>query len=387
MKHTLQRCVNIADLRTKARRRLPRALFDYIDGMAEDGITGAANRRAFDNYRILPNTLVDVENIDTSVTVLGEKLAYPIILGPTAFTRAFHHKGETAVANAAKKAGLLYALSTVANTSIEDIAATGCPRWFQIYVYKDREILRDFLTRCHASGYGALCLTVDASVPGNREHDQRNGLSIPPRPSAATIFEAIRHPAWCWHLLTSAPIITANVSGKSGLDGSDAQALLQYMHEQLAINVSWDDVAWMMEEWQGPFIIKGILHVEDAIRAADLGVHGIVVSNHGGRQLDCVPAALDVLPDIVEAVGDRCEVFIDSGFRRGTDIIKALALGARACLVGRSYLYGLAAGGEAGVERALDILTSEFKRNLALMGRTSVSQLDGDCLVSKKAKH
>jgi L-lactate dehydrogenase (cytochrome) len=380
MNRRLSKCYNIADLRKLAKQRLPRALFDYLDGTAEDGVTGRANRSSFDRYQLLPRTLIDVSKIDTSITLFGQRINSPLILCPTAFTRAFHHQGEVAVAKAAKEAGLIYTLSTVSNTSIEETAEIAGPCWFQIYVYKDRALIKDFIERCKLTNYQALCLTVDASTPGNREHDLRNGLTIPPKPSLATILDAVKHPYWCWHMLTSAAITTANIKGDSALDASDTKALLKYMHDQLDISVCWDDIAWMMDQWQRPFLIKGILNVEDAIRAADLGVHGIIISNHGGRQLDHTPATLDVLPEIVAAVGDRCDIIIDSGFRRGTDIIKALALGAKACMIGRPYLYGLAAGGEAGVSKALQIIDEELKRNMRLLGRTSVSQLDHSCL-------
>lgn len=384
MANSLSRCFNIDDMRRLAKKRLPRALFEYIDGVAEDGMTGKANRTSFDNYQLVPRSLVDVANIDCSISVIGQKTSSPVILCPTAFTRAFHHQGEVAVAKAAKNAGLIYTLSTVSNTSIEDIADVDGARWFQIYVYKDRSLVKDLIERCKLTNYQALCLTVDASTPGNREQDLRNGLVIPPKPSLATILDAAMHPYWCWHMLTSPSIVTANIKGNSRLDSSNAKALLKYMHEQLDVSVSWDDVAWMMEQWQGPFLIKGIIHVEDAIQAADLGVHGIVVSNHGGRQLDHAPATLDVLPDIVDAVGHRCEIIIDGGFRRGTDIIKALALGAKACMIGRPYLYGLAAGGEAGVEKSLRLLNEELQRNMRLLGCTSISQLNPSCLRSLK---
>jgi len=376
----LSRCFNIGDLRRAAQKRLPRALFEFIDGVAEDGVTGRANREAFDRYQLLPRTLVDVEEIDCTTRLFGREMPSPLILCPTAFTRAFHHLGEIAVARAARRAGLIYTLSTVSNTSIEDVAQVAGPRWFQIYVYRDRGLVREFIQRSKACGYQALCLTVDASTPGNREHDQRNGLVIPPRPSWSTILDAMKHPRWCWHMLTSPSPETANLRGSSRLTASDPQALLKYMHGQLATNISWEDVSWMMQEWQGPFLIKGILSVEDAVQAAELGVHGIVVSNHGGRQLDHAPASLEVLPGIVEAVGHRCEVILDSGLRRGTDIIKALALGARACMIGRPYLYGLAAGGEAGVDRAIAILLQEFQQNMRLLGCASVSQINSQCL-------
>jgi L-lactate dehydrogenase (cytochrome) len=380
MNRTLSRCFNIDDLRSVAKRRLPRALFDYIDGTAEDGVSANSNRTVFDHYQLVPQALVNVSQVDYSCSIFGQKMTSPIILCPTAFTRAFHHQGEMAVAKAAKNAGLIYALSTVSNTSLEEVAGTGVARWFQIYVYKDRELVKGFIDRCKRSKYQALCLTVDASTPGNREHDLRNGLTVPPKPSLSTILDAVKHPYWCWHMLTSPTITTANIKGDSALDAKDTNAMLKYMHDQLDISVGWDDIAWMMEQWQGPFLIKGILSIDDAIKAAELGVHGIVISNHGGRQLDHVPAPMQVLPEIVEAVGGRCEIIVDSGFRRGTDIIKALALGAKACMIGRPYLYGLAAGGENGVTKALQILNEEFVRSMRLLGCASLSGLKPDHL-------
>ena len=372
----LSRCLNIDDLRVQAKKRLPHALFGYIDGFAEDSVTGSYNRSAFNKYQLVPNMLVDVTQFDTSTTVLGQTISSPLILCPTALTRLFHHEGERAVAAAAKQADITYALSTISSVSIEDIGKIAGPRWFQVYVYKDRGLVKELIERSRQSGYGALCLTVDASVGGNREHDKRNGLVIPPRPGLRTIVEALRHPYWCWHMLTSPTVTTANVIGKSGLESYSTTSMLKYVHEQIDLSVTWDDVSWMMEQWDGPFLIKGILSVGDAKRAADLGVNGIVVSNHGGRQLDHAPASLQVLPDIVEAVGDRCDIILDSGIRRGTDVMKALALGAKACMIGRPYLYGLAAAGQPGVAHAIGILQEEIKRNMMLMGCRNLSELD-----------
>lgn len=380
MYQRLSNCVNVDDLRQLAEKRLPRALFDYINGAAEDGVTYRGNRSAFDQYRLVPRTLVDVSEIDCSTSLFGERMKMPFLLCPTAFTRAFHHQGEMAVARASAKAELIYTLSTVANTSIEDIAGVPGQHWFQVYMYKDQKLARNFIERCKAGKYTALCLTVDASIPGNREHDRRNGLTIPPKPSLSTILDAMKHPYWCWHMLTSPEITTANIRGDSAMGASDADTLLQYMHEQLDVSVDWDNIRWLMKEWGGPFMIKGILSIDDAIRAADLGVQGIVVSNHGGRQLDHAIASLEALPEIADAVGDRCQIIIDSGIRRGSDIVKALALGADACMIGRPYLYGLAAGGEQGVTQALNILIDEFRRTMALLGCSSVSQLNRDYL-------
>lgn len=380
MNTSLSSCYNLDDLRDRAKKRLPRALFDYIDGTSEDGYTGRYNRSAFNRYQLVPRVLIDVSEVDSSTRLLGQSMSSPLILCPTALSRLFHHQGEAAVAAAAKEFGCTYVLSTISSVSIEDIAAVNGPRWFQIYVYKDRELVKEFIERSRASGYQALCLTVDASVGGNREHDKRNGLVIPPKPGVNTIIEALKHPYWCWHMLNSPAVTTANVVGKSGLKSNTTRSLLQYVHEQMDLQVTWDDVSWMMQQWNGPFVIKGILNVEDARRAAELGASAIVVSNHGGRQLDHAPASLQVLPEIVDAVAGRCEIIIDSGIRRGTDVLKALALGANACMIGRPYLYGLAAGGQAGVAHALDLLQEEIKRNMMLMGCKKLSELNSSSL-------
>ena len=279
---------------------------------------------------------------------------------------------------AAARAGTIYSLSSVASYNIETAAAAADgPKWFQIYVWRDRSVLRDFIRRCRAAGYHALCLTVDLPVLGQRERDLRNGMSMPPRLTPRSILNVAMHPGWTWHYLTSPRPVLANVADIPGKGLDDITTQARHANSQLDPSVTWDDVAWMMEEWGGPFAIKGILSAQDARQAAALGVNGIIVSNHGGRQLDHSPAPLDVLPEIVEAVDGRAEVILDGGVRRGSDVVKALALGARACMIGRGYLYGLAAGGEAGVDRALALLRAEIKRTLQLIGCTTASNLDG----------
>ncbi|MDH5566306.1 MAG: alpha-hydroxy-acid oxidizing protein [Myxococcales bacterium] len=383
----LARCHSIADLRRAARRRLPRAAFDYADGGAEDEVTLARNESAFDAYALLPRTLVDVSEVDLSTQVLGQTCALPLVLAPTGLTRLFHHEGEHAVARAARSAGVPYTLSSLSTTSIEDLAAAvPGPHWFQVYVWRDRGLVREFFARCRASGYSTLCLTVDTPTLGQRERDLHNGMTIPPRLTLGALADAALRPAWCWKFLTTRRIRFENVRGAGDADAGDLTTLWGYITEQFDASLDWDDLAWMVQEWNGPFAIKGVLRGEDAVRAAALGVRAVIVSNHGGRQLDHAAAALDVLPEIAAAVGDRAELILDGGVRRGTDVLKALALGARACMIGRPYLYGLGAGGEAGVSRALDLLRAELRRALMLIGAPSVRALEPG-FVRRSAAH
>jgi L-lactate dehydrogenase (cytochrome) len=372
----LDQCFSIADLRALSKRRLPAPVFHYMDGAAEDEVTLKHNRSAFDKYQLLPRVLRDVSKVDPHTTILGQPSSLPLILSPTGMSRLFHYKGEDAVSRAAHKAGLIYTLSSVSTYSIEEVAAiTDGPKWFQIYVWRDRELLRSFIERCRASGYKALCLTVDVPVFGQRERDMKSGLTIPPEPTLRTMFDTLMRPQWLWQYLSSPRMELANVRGHSSIS-NDAFVLAEYTSEQFDPSVTWHAAAWMIKEWDGEFAIKGIVNKEDAKRAADIGATAIIVSNHGGRQLDHAPASFDVLAEIVDAVDGHAEVILDGGVRRGTDVIKALALGARACMIGRSYLYGLGAGGEAGVDRALGLLGEEIKRNMALLGVRSVEELD-----------
>ena len=368
-------CYNIDDLRELAKRRIPAALFDYIEGYAEDGVTCKNNRKAFDSYKLIPRILVDVNKVSLKTKLFNNEIASPLVLAPTALSRLFHYKGEHAVANAAAKAGLIYTLSTLSSVSIEEIAQANGPRWFQIYCYKDREITRNMIRRAKAAGYSAVCLTVDANIGGNREQDLRNGLTIPPKLNLTTILNSLKHPTWLWQIATSAPITAANVH-KEGSGIKQAISLLQYASEQLDPSLTWKDIAWIRDEWDGTLIIKGILSIDDARQAVDFGADGIVLSNHGGRQLDHTPATIDILPEFVTVVGDKCDIIIDGGIRRGTDIIKAIALGAKACMIGRPYLYGLAADGQSGAGKAIDLLQSEIYKSMQLLGCQSIQDLD-----------
>ncbi len=374
---SLEKCHNLNDFRKLAYKRLPKMVFDYLDGGADDEETLLRNRTAFGKYQLMPRALRDVSNIDLSTTVLGQKVNLPVLLSPTGQTRMFHHTGEKAVASAAAKAGTIYSLSSVSSTSIEDTAATTeGPKWFQIYVWRDREIIKEFMARCKDSGYHALCLTVDLPVHGNRERDLRNDLSFPAAPSIPKLINVLSRPKWLYNYLTKEKLEVANVVGSPNLQTAKHDTLLDYIAKQMDATVNWDDAAWMIEQWDGPFLIKGIVNPEDARRAVEIGASGIIVSNHGGRQLEYMPPTIEVLADIVETVSGRAEVILDSGVRRGTDVLKALALGANAVMIGRPYLYALASGGEAGVDRMFHLLQEELHRNMALLGCTSIDDLN-----------
>ena len=382
----LSKAFNIEDLRRLARRRLPRFIFDYLDGGADDERVLVRNRAAFDGYALLTKVLVDVSEIDLSTSILGMPSAVPFILSSTGASRFFHPEGELAAARAAAKAKVLYGTAASAMCSIDEVAAVGeGPRFFQLYALGDRGLNSELMQHCKAANYGALFLTVDSVVAGNRERDLRNRLSIPPRPTPSVLWQLARRPAWLWHYLSSPAWRFPNV--ESALDESTKRnfgSVAEWFGAQLDRSFTWRDAERLIDEWGGQFVIKGITCTEDALRAAEIGATGIVVSNHGGRQLDGLPSSLELLPPILDAVGDRLEVLVDGGFRRGTDIITALALGARAVSLGRPYLYGLAVGGEAGVSRAIDLLAGELRRNLTLMGVPSVNRLRPDCLARRR---
>ena len=377
---SVDRCFSIADLRTKAKKRIPAPVFHYMDGAAEDEVTLGQNQKAFSKYQIVPRVLRDVSKVDTSTSILGQTSSLPLVLAPTGMSRLFHYRGEDAVSRAAANAGLIYSLSTMSTFSIEEVAAmTSGPKWFQIYVWRDRELLKSFIERCRDSGYKALCLTVDVPVFGQRERDLRTGVTIPPELTLRSMFDTLIRPQWLMQYLTSARMELANVRGHSSVS-NDAFVLAEYTNAQFDPSVDWDAAAWMIQQWKGDFAIKGIMSRADALRAVDIGATAIIVSNHGGRQLDHAPGSFDVLAEIVDAVDGHAEVILDGGVRRGTDVIKALALGAKACMIGRSYLYGLGAGGEAGVDRALGLLGDEIRRNMALLGVTSIADIDASYL-------
>ena len=368
--------VNIDDLRRLARRRLPRALFDYIDGGAEDEYTMRANQADFRRYTFRPRVMVDVSQRDQSTTVLGTRLATPLILAPTGFTGMFWPRGEVVAARAAARKGALFTVSTMSICSMEEVAtASPGPRWFQLYVWRDRGIVRSLIERAQAAGYRALVITVDTPVLGRRERDVRSGLVIPPRITVRNVLDIVWRVDWLRRVLTNPRPTFGNFVGTLGVD-HDAVSLASFTTEQFSPAVSWADLDWYRSVWQGPIAIKGIMSTEDARIAVEHGVEAIVVSNHGGRQLDYLPSAVEVLPEVADAVGDRAEVILDGGIRRGSDVVKAIALGARACMIGKAFNYGVAAAGQAGAEKAIDILEQEIDRTLALIGRPRLADLD-----------
>jgi L-lactate dehydrogenase (cytochrome) len=364
---------SIPDLRLLARRRAPRAVFDYIDGAADEEVSLRRSRQAYGRVEFNPTVLRDVSVVDTSTTILGKPVAAPIVFAPTGFTRMVHTEGEPAVARVAARMGIPYVLSTMGTTSIEQLAkaAPGGSKWFQLYLWRDREASRDFVTRAWESGYEALVLTVDTPVAGPRLRDVRNGLTIPPSLSLRTFAEGALHPRWWFDLITTETLEFASLNR---FDGTVAE-LAGRMFDPAATIA---DLSWLRSAWDGPLIVKGIQTVADARSVVDAGADAVVVSNHGGRQLDRAPTPLEVLPAVVDTVGDRAEVYIDGGIMSGGDIVAAVAFGARAALLGRAYLYGLMAGGERGVQRAGEILQQQLTNTLALLGVTCIRDLGRD---------
>jgi len=378
---SIARCHNISHFRALARRRLPAAMFHYIDGGGDDEITLRRNTTAFENIRLMPRYLVDVGAIDTRTKVLGTTLDWPVFLAPTGMSRLFHHEKELGAARAAAKAGTLYTLSTLATTRLEDVAkATTGPKMFQIYILKDRGLTSEFVQRCKAAKYEALCLTVDMPVAGNRERDKVTGMTMPPKFGLGSLLDFALHPHWSLNFLRHPDFKLANVAHRVDALGGGAMALIDYVNSQFDRTVTWDDVAWLAKQWDGPFVIKGIQAVDDVKAARAAGATAVMISNHGGRQLDGAPAPIDCVAPIRDAVGDGLELIVDGGIRRGTHVIKALALGANACSIGRGYLYSLAAGGEAGVTRCLGLLRAEVERDMALLGVRSVAEIDKTCI-------
>ena len=372
-------CVD--DLRRLARRRLPGGVFDYIDGAAEDERTLARNSSLFEELQFDPRVLVDVSEIDTRATVLGRELPLPLILSPTGFTRMADPAGELAVARAASRAGLPYTLSTLSTRSIEEVAeVSDGPKWFQVYVWKDRGLVEEMLQRAQAAGYEAIVLTVDTAVLGRRERDVRRGFSLPPKIGLDTIIDGILHPGWTWSFLTSEPIEFSNVKGRSVGDGSDPVSLSAYVNAQFDPSLSWKDIDWFRERWDGPMVLKGVQSVGDAEQARNVGIEAVALSNHGGRQLDGAPSPIELVEPVKQAVAEDLEVYCDGGIRRGSDLVKAVALGADACCIGRAYLYALGAAGEAGIDWVLDHLSDGVERTLALSGRPLLRSLDSSVL-------
>ena len=372
----LAKCHNIDDLRLAAKSRLPAAFYHLLEGGSENEYTLAANRSAFDNYCLVPDALRDVSNVDLSTTLLGESISMPLMLSPTGCSREFPSHGVSALSQAAaSNANIPYALSNAASTTLEDVAQLcSSQKWFQLYVFRDRGLIDEFIQRCRAANYHALCLTVDVPIVGNRERDLRTAIAGNPY-SMRSLLDFATHPRWTLDYFRKPPLSFSNLEHHLPENKRDMEALSEFVGSQFDASVDWHDAARIAERWGGLFVVKGILSVEDARKAREIGAKAIVVSNHGGRQLDCTPSPMTVLAEIIQAVGGDMEIIVEGGVRRGTDIFKALCLGATACGIGRPYLYGLAAAGEAGVHRALEMFQQEMRRNLMLMGCTNIAAL------------
>jgi L-lactate dehydrogenase (cytochrome) len=376
----LNRCHNFHDFRRLARRRLPGPIFDYIDGAADDELTHRRNTASFERCDLVPNVLQGVETVDLSVTVMGQKLDMPVYCSPTALQRLFHHRGERAVGAAAAKYGTMFGVSSLGTVSLEELRkAHGTPQVYQFYFHKDRGLNRVMLQRAKGAGVEVMMLTVDSITGGNRERDLRTGFSIPFKLSLPGMLQFAIKPRWGINYLTHERFTLPQLDEHVDMSGG-ALSIGRYFADMLDPSMNWNDVADMVQRWNGQFCLKGVMSVADARRAAEIGCTGIVVSNHGGRQLDGSRASFDQLAEIVDAVGDRIDVLMDGGVQRGSHVLKALSVGAKAVGIGRYYLYPLAAAGQAGVERALGLMRAEIERDMRLMGCASIGRLSRDNL-------
>ena len=372
----LTSCHNFQDFRKLARRRLPSPIFHYIDGAADDEITHRRNTLAYEDVDLIPSVLAGVENVDLSTTIFGKKIELPLYCAPTALQRLFHHEGERAVAKAAQKYGTMFGVSSLGTVSVEEIGAMiNTPKMFQFYFHKDRGLNNSMIERAKAAKFDVLALTVDTITGGNRERDLRTGFTSPPKLTLSSLFSFARKPLWTINYLTKPKFELPHLQDYVGEGTNIAVSIGSYFSTMLDQSINWDDAEKLCSQWGGHFALKGVMSVEDAKRAVDIGCTGIMVSNHGGRQLDGARAPFDQLAEIVDAVGDRVDVICEGGIQRGTHVLKALSVGAKACSGGRLYLYALAAAGQAGVERALNQYRTELERGMKLMGCTSIDQL------------
>ena len=381
----LKDCYNVEDFRKLAKKKLPSPIFNYIDGGSDDEVTLKRNTESFNNCDLVPNVLNDVSNIDLSTTVFGQKIDFPLFLSPTAMHRLYHHHGESAAAKAAEKMGTMFSMSTMSTTSIEEIGnLTSGPKLFQLYIHKDRGLTDNLIERCQRAGFHGLCLTVDTLVAGNRERDYRTGFTTPPRLTIGSLLSFALHPEWSLNYLFSKKFQLANIVHATQKGSSIERSVVSYIDEQFDTKMNWKDAEYCVKKWGRPFALKGVMSVQDAKKAIDIGASAIIISNHGGRQLDGSRAPFDQLAEIADAVGDKIEIILDGGVRRGTHVLKALALGARACSFGKGYLYALSAGGQKGIEIILEKMKSEIKRDMILMGCKSVKELNRSKIAFRK---
>ncbi len=381
----LSNCHNYNDFRKLAKKKLPSPIFHYIDGGSDDESTLNRNTDSFNDYDLVPNVLAGVSNIDMSTTVLGEKIDFPLFPAATAMHRLYHHEGERASAKAVEKVGTIFGLSTMSTVSIEEISTINKgPKLFQLYIHKDRGLTDNLLERCKKAGFTSMCLTVDTVVAGNRERDRRTGFTTPPKLTLGSLLSFALHPGWTINHLIHEKFKLANIIHMTQKGTSIDKSVIDYINEQFDSAMNWKDAEYCVKKWNGPFALKGVMSVEDAKKAIDIGCTAIMISNHGGRQLDGSRAPLDQLSEIVDAVGGKIEVILDGGVRRGTHVLKALCLGAKACSFGKGYLFALAAGGQKGVEKILENMKTEINRDMKLMGCKNVGELNRSKLIHRK---
>ena len=374
---SLKNCYNFEDFRKLAKKRLPAPIFHYIDGGADDETTLKRNTNSFDDCDLIPNILRSVGEPDLSTTVFGRKIDMPIFLSPTAMQSLYHPDGDKASARAAEKFGTMYSMSTMASFSIEEIAnISSGPKLFQLYIHRDKSFTDDLIDRCKRANFDGLCLTVDTLVAGNRERDHRTGFTTPPKFTLESIMNFAMRPGWLFRYFTNKKFELANIKHKTDKGTNITKSVIDYVNEQYDPQMNWEDAEYCIKKWDGPFALKGVMSVEDAKRAVDIGCTAIIISNHGGRQLDGSRTPFDQLKAISDAVGDKVEIILDGGVRRGTHVLKALAAGATACSFGKAFLFSLGAGGQQGVERLLQNMHDEIRRNMILMGCKSVKELD-----------
>ncbi|MDC3162722.1 alpha-hydroxy-acid oxidizing protein [Candidatus Pelagibacter sp.] len=375
-------CYNFEDFRKLAKKKLPSPIFHYIDGGADDEVTLNRNTNAFNDCDLVPNILASVGEPDLSTTLFGRKIDMPLFLSPTAMQSLYTPEGDKASARAAEKFGTMYSMSTMASFSIEEIAnISSGPKLFQLYVHKDQSITDDLIDRCRRANFDGLCLTVDTLVAGNRERDHRTGFTTPPKLTLESLLSFAMRPEWVFKYLTNKKFELANIKHKTDKGTNIAKSVIDYINEQYDPKMNWKDAEYCIKRWNGPFALKGVMSVEDAKRAIDIGCTAIMISNHGGRQLDGSRSPFDQVKAISDAVGDKLEIILDGGIRRGTHVLKALAAGATACSFGKAFLFSLGAGGQKGVERLLDNMQKEIRRNMILMGCKKIEDLDASKII------
>jgi L-lactate dehydrogenase (cytochrome) len=381
----LKNCYNFDDFRKLAKNKLPSPIFHYIDGGADDEVTLRRNTDSFNNCDLVPNVLASVGKPDLSTTIFGKKIKIPIFLSPTAMQRLYHHEGDKASARAAEKFETFYSMSTMANNTIEEISSISSgPKLFQLYVHKDQSITNDLIDRCKTSGFDGMCLTVDTLVAGNREKDHRTGFTTPPKLTLQSLMSFAFHPQWVFNYFMHGKFELSNVKNKTDKGTNISKSVIQYINEQYDPAMNWKDAEYCVKKWNGPFALKGVMSVDDAKRAIDIGCTAIMISNHGGRQLDGSRSPFDQVKAISDAVGDKLEIILDGGVRRGPHVLKALAAGATACSFGKMFLFSLAAGGQQGVEYLLQNMHDERRRQMVLMGCNNLRDLNESNLIYRK---